>query len=385
MEYFNLPLTSQSQPGHTADGDSIESLDNSSSGSLKPKEQGQLTRTPVGTPLEHPGAISVSTAFHPSLAPNGVLPDLILVSADGVHFYVHRAHIQAVSSNGLQGLLYSGLSGGEDAASSGLSATAIPIPLPSEVLNVVLHTMYGMSCLHYFPSLEVVDASLSALALYGVALQPLSVPNQPVYQLLLSFAPYRPIYAYALAARHALEDTAVAISSHLLAYPLTQIPDDMAEKMGPLYLKRLFVLHHTRHTALRDILFRPPVPHPPSPECSPEMQQQLTRAWALAAAQLAWDVLPSVSTGALRSILEPLGLKISCPLCAAALRQRVQEVVYEWASVRVSENTPWYDDLWEDLQCTTENNIDCLVAPTLVHNLLYMYLFRAARLLWTSM
>ncbi|KAI8980693.1 hypothetical protein BD414DRAFT_420794 [Trametes punicea] len=331
MEYFDFPL-----PGGAASACAAEQAGSSFEVGfrvdlIKQEDQEGAVKTPVGTPLGPPSAITVSTAFHPSLIVDGAPPDLILASSDGVHFYVHRLRLSSVSTNRLGGLLSS------DSVSSthSLSLARINTPESAEVLNVALHTIYGSSCQHYLPSLETVDAALDALERYGVPLRPLATPNQPLYRLLLSFAPYRPIDAYAVAAHYALEEVAEATSSHLLAYDLARLPDETAQKMGATYLKRLFTLHQSRLAALRNILLRPPIPHPPAPGCTSEIQQKLTRAWAHAAAQLVWDVLPSVSTMALRSLLEPIGTKIECQLCGAALRRRVQEVVYEWSSVKV--------------------------------------------------
>ena len=72
--------------------------------------------------------------------------------------------------------------------------------------------------------------------------------------------------AYALAASHDLYSLAVPISSHLLSYPLHMLTDELAEKIGPVYLKRLFFLHLGRLDALRRLLLPPPHPHfPPHP------------------------------------------------------------------------------------------------------------------------
>ncbi|KAI0673456.1 hypothetical protein C8Q78DRAFT_626824 [Trametes maxima] len=328
MEYFDLPRASGSAGSTAQQGAGSVVTPSGESSNLG--VQGS-NRTPVGTPLGHPNSISISTAFNPTLSVDGAAPDLMLVSLDRVHFYVHRSKILAASNNLLAGQLPLDI---KPDGTHGLPA--VDTPHHSDVLNVVLHTMYGMACLHYFPSLEVVDAALSALALYGTPLQQYARPNQPLYLLLLSFAPYHPIEVYAVAACHGLEDAAVAISSHLLAYDLANLPDGAAQKMGPLYLKRLLVLHQSRIAALRAILFKPPSAHPAAPGCTAETQQQLTRAWAFAVAQIVWDILPNVSTNALKSRLEPIGAKIDCPSCAAMLHQRVQEVEYEWLAVKVS-------------------------------------------------
>ncbi|CDO78227.1 hypothetical protein BN946_scf184726.g2 [Trametes cinnabarina] len=331
MEYFDFPPPSSAASSAQQAGFRSETMPPADS--VKQESQENTVKTPVGTPLDPPNLITVSTAFHPSLTLDGALPDLDLVSGDGVHFYVHRTRLSSVSANQLGGLLHVDTTRQVEAMSSPLPIRTQP---SAEVLNVVLHMIYGLSCMHYYPTLEAVSAALDVLKEYGVPIQVVATPNQPLYQLLLSFAPFRPIDAYSLAAYHSLEDAAVSISSHLLAYDLGGLPDTAAEKMGPIYLKRLFTLHQTRIAALRDILFTPPVQHPPTPICMSESQQTLTRAWALAAAQLVWNVLPSMSTMALRSLLEPIALKLECQLCAAALNNRVQEVVYEWSSVKVA-------------------------------------------------
>ena len=314
--------------------------------------------TQVGTPLDHPGSVSISTAFHPALSIDGLTPDFILVSSDGVHFYVHRHRLLSVSMNRMGMLIPDDVSASPSHFQLGNALPSSRLSQTADVINVLLHIMYGISCLQYAPTLEVTEAALDALCLqYGVLLQAHAAPHLPLYRLLLSYAPFRPLDAYAVAARFVLEDAAVAASSHLLAYDLSRLPDAAAQKMGPLYLKRLFVLHQARLAALRGILFRPPTEHGPAAGCSPEQRQQLTRAWALAVAQLVWDVLPSewaplrdrgrcgadwvamwlgVSTSALQSLLEPIGAAVTCPHCAVTLQRRVQEITYEWSSVKVT-------------------------------------------------
>ena len=250
----------------------------------------------MGTPLDHPGAISISTAFHPSFSVDGNNPDVVLISGDGVQFFVHRQRLLAVSSNAFGGLIKPEPSVVTPVPTPPVAPQTIRIPFFSHVANVILHTVYGLSCVQYLPTLEAVEAALDALTMvYGVSIEAYTVPHMPLYELILSFAPFRPLDAYALAARHSLEDLCVTISSHLLAYDLGRISDSAAQKMGPVYLKRLFLLHQSRLAALRSILFKPPPTHRPASGCGEEMQQQLTRAWAFAVAQLVWDVLPSKS------------------------------------------------------------------------------------------
>ena len=87
----------------------------------------------------------------------------------------------------------------------------------------------------------------------------------------------------------------MAISGHLLAYDLSRISDALSIKMGSLYLRRLLILHTSRADALKNIVLAPPSSHPPTLICADRevSQARLTRAWAFAAAQLAWAHLPS--------------------------------------------------------------------------------------------
>ncbi|KAH9944109.1 uncharacterized protein BXZ73DRAFT_96606 [Epithele typhae] len=330
MEYFdfNPPYTSQSSsPGYPFTPTDVQGTHY---GAVPPGTAGTFSTNSVHTPLDHPSALTVSTVFHPMLLLDELAPNFIFLATDGVHFYVHTHHILAVSMNRMGMLLPT------DVPAVVLGPRPFArIPHPSEVVNIMLHVIYGLPCLQYAPTLETTEAALEALHLqFDVVIQMHAVPPLPLYQLVLSYAPFRPLEAYAVAAHYALDELAVAASGHLLAFDLSQVSDDAACKMGPVYLKRLFLLHRSRLAALRDILFRPPREHAPNKGCTMEQRQQLTRAWAIPVARLAWEALPSVSTNALQSLLEPMALAVTCPDCAEMLQQRVQEVVYEWAAVK---------------------------------------------------
>jgi hypothetical protein len=143
-----------------------------------------------------------------------------------------------------------------------------------------------MSCAHYSPSFNDLHAAVVSLHTFGVSLKAKIVPTQPLFNLLLSHAPLSPLELYALAAHYDLYDLAVSTSSHLLSLSLSSVTDELAERMGPLYLKRLFFLHFGRAEALKRLLLAPPHPHPPTPQCDFSEQKKLTRAWALASAYL---------------------------------------------------------------------------------------------------
>lgn len=86
---------------------------------------------------------------------------------------------------------------------------------------------------------------------------------------------------------------------------------------------------------LKRLLYSPPHPHGPTPQCDFAEQKKITRAWALASSYLLWNARPDLSVGAIESALKPLGDAMSCGLCKEALEKRVKEVVVQWAQVKV--------------------------------------------------
>ena len=223
---------------------------------------------------------SISSIFNPGFVVDGLLPDLEIISPDGVHFYVHKRRLLASSSN---------IFGGQ------LAQPRHPLYLPesSAILSIIFHAIYGMSILPNPPPLQATEAALDALIKYGLSIAQLAAPARPLYELVRSYAPYYPIEAYALATHYRLEDLAVTISAHLLAYDVTRLSDELTVKMGPVYFARLVNLQRSRITALRNIVLRPPVMHPATPTCNADNQRELSRAWAFANAEIVWNVLPS--------------------------------------------------------------------------------------------
>lgn len=287
-----------------------------------------------------------ANVFGPSHTLGNAPPDVVLTSSDRIQFYVHRERLFRASSSAFGGLFIQHLS-------------TFTLPESSVVLNVVLHVVYGMSCVQQNPSLDIIELALHALVKYGVALRPLCGPQHPLYKLLLLHAPYRPIEVYAIAAHHKLEDAAVAVSGHLLAYDTSKLSDELTVKMGSLYFRRLLDLHQARLKALKEIVLRPPAAHRPVAKAgSGCVPGQLTQGWAFAAAQLAWDALPSelffhfrlasadtsvltslrctgVSTHALQAAFQHAGTNVTCLECKAMLHARITEMTQEWSSVKV--------------------------------------------------
>ena len=231
--------------------------------------------------------ISVSTTFFPG-ADLDVLPtDLIILSSDSVFFYVHAHKVLALSTNGFNSLLHPQEQGQPHDAGG-----ILPLLDDSVVVNILLHSIYNMSAAHYAPTPEAVITAVESLEKYGLSVQTYLAPASPLYMLFLGTAPQAPINFYATAGAYDLHHLIIPVSSFLLSYSLASLTDELALKMGPLYVKRLFYLHLGRVEALKHLLLPPPQSHVPTGNCDFAEQKKLTRAWALASAYLVWDMRP---------------------------------------------------------------------------------------------
>lgn len=258
-----------------------------------PKQPRPTTDTSDGQRL-----VSVSTTFFPGATLDTLPPDLILLSADSVFFNVHSHRLLAASDNGFGHLLPAApkkARGGDPHAPPDPDPDQSPIvsvPESSEILNLVLHAVYGLSCTHYVPALDTLVAAGDTFGTYGLSARAVVAPGAPLFDALLLHAPVRALDVYVFAARHDLLELAVLTSSHLLSLQLAGLTDEVCAAMGAVYLKRLFFLHLGRADALKRLLLMPPPAHTPTQQCGFEERGKLTRAWALAAAYLAWDSRP---------------------------------------------------------------------------------------------
>ncbi|TFK67354.1 hypothetical protein BDN72DRAFT_843213 [Pluteus cervinus] len=204
----------------------------------------------------------------------------------------------------------------------------------SPVLNVMLHILYGTSCAQHSPPFETLVDAVDHMPFYDISPATHITPSSHAYASLIAFAPIYPLQLYSLAGHHHLYDLAAPTSPHLLSYSLSSMSDETAERMGWLYLKRLFDLHADRLNALKEMLLSPPYPHEPTRECSFKDQSKLTRAWALVSAYLAWDARADLSTYNLQQAFGSLKNDLTCELCTTSLEGRVQGIVVKWATIR---------------------------------------------------
>ncbi|KAI0311973.1 hypothetical protein OF83DRAFT_701659 [Amylostereum chailletii] len=276
----------------------------------------------------HSTVVSVSTTFHPGATLDSTPTDLSILSSDSVFFYVHTRRLLDGSINGFNNFLPSS-NKPEDH-----TGPILALPEHSSVLNVVLHTIYHMSAMEYSPPLAAIVSAVDALQVYGYQPSMYLAPSTPLFSLVMSHSPNSPLECYALAASLDLQDLATSISPFLLSFPLASLSDEVAARIGPTYLKRLFFLHLGRAEALKRLLLPPPETHPPTMTCDWLEQKKLTRAWALATAYLAWEVKPDLSTASIETALRPLGEHLSCDQCKQLLRERINNLVVQWSVVK---------------------------------------------------
>ncbi|RPD54045.1 hypothetical protein L227DRAFT_589094 [Lentinus tigrinus ALCF2SS1-6] len=283
------------------------------------------------TPRNSPGTTlaSVSTAFNLNSRLLPIPPDIVLITLDGVLFYVHTKKLLRSSSNRFNGLL-------SPKREALLHPEALlSVDEHSSVMNIVLHSVYNLSCAHYNHPLETLCAAVDAMSKFGISPQEHVVPTKPLFALILNQAPLQPILAYSTAASHDIAELAVAVSSHTLSIDLQTITYEIAAKMGPVYLRRLFFLHLGRLEALKTLLISPPPLHPCTSTCDFGDQKRLTRAWTLASAHLAWEARPDLSVSAIQTVLCPLADHLPCEMCKENLAERVKQLVVQWSMVKV--------------------------------------------------
>lgn len=235
-----------------------------------------------------PDSLVTSTTFHPAFTFQSLLPDSIFLSSDAVYFFVHRAQLSNSSCNNF-GSLFSKTSFTPQSISN---SPVIFVSEDAVVLDVVLHAVYDMPLTSHNPSLPTLLKSIQSFQTYGIPLHDVLSPSSRLCQLILAEAPRAPLEVYAVVALHHLDHLAIAISAKLHSIVLADIPDSAAVAMGPIYMKRLFLLHHRRTEYLKSLLKDAPETHADTIQCGFVEQKNLQTAWALASGSLLWDARP---------------------------------------------------------------------------------------------
>lgn len=111
---------------------------------------------------------------------------------------------------------------------------------PASLLNIMLLTIYGLSMERYQPDLQLLCRVLPTLTSYGYQPTDLVTPHSEIFYLLLAHSKTYSLVMYALAASYNLEQLAISCSQNTLGVELSEITDDLAAVMGPIYLRKLF-------------------------------------------------------------------------------------------------------------------------------------------------
>ncbi|KAI0071361.1 hypothetical protein K474DRAFT_632519 [Panus rudis PR-1116 ss-1] len=277
------------------------------------------------SPSESPVLVSVSCIFHLDANLDALPTDLLLVSSDDVFFHLHRHILLRASTNSFSGLIM-------DCSQN--RTEMVNVTETALVLTLVLSSIYALDCTEYAASLDVLLAVVRALKKYGIPVDRCIAPGTPLFQQIVAQAPRNPVEVYAVAAEYNAFELASLVSQHLISLDLSSISDELAARIGPVYLKRLFRLHQERMDVLKGLLLTPPVEHGLTLDCNFVDQKRLTRAWSLAAAGLAWEARPDLSASIIQVSLGSLGQHLSCSLCQRALSERVMQVVISWSMAR---------------------------------------------------
>lgn len=181
-------------------------------------------------------------------------------------------------------------------AQVGIPPPLFILPEGSDILNVVMCTVYDLSCDVDVPTSECIASATESMKKYGMTpLQRFISRGMPLYNTFLNRAPLCPMATYAFAGAENLEDLAVATSSYTLHLKLHLLPDETVAKMGVSYHYRLHKLHGTRIAALKGMLDSPLFPHVAKPHCSARQRQIVSRAYNLATAQVFYNASPGTS------------------------------------------------------------------------------------------
>ncbi|EKM53785.1 uncharacterized protein PHACADRAFT_260304 [Phanerochaete carnosa HHB-10118-sp] len=265
-----------------------------------------------------------------------------MLSLDFVFFYVHSGLLIRRSENNFNYLL-PGMRQGD----SEHQPQVLLVGEHSQVLNVILHTVYGLPCGHFNPTNDMLGAAVAGLHAYGVQPNVHPALGTPLFALLAARTPRAPLFIYTLAAQFNFYDLAEHASGFLLGITPPSISEECAQRMGPVYLHRLLGLQTRRVEAMKKILRRPPSRHPPMDCCSAESQAGLARAWMLAAAYLIWEARPGKSkprysacvmltfmteltTTSMEVTFDNVATSIQCDGCKAVYRERLAQALSSW-------------------------------------------------------
>ncbi|KAG8942537.1 hypothetical protein FRC04_003608 [Tulasnella sp. 424] len=257
-----------------------------------------------------------------------------MTRSDGVFFYTHISSLQQYSSNNFGGLLPS-QGGGSGLVPAVVQLRTIAIQESSQVLNILLHILYGLNCERYAPNLDVIAHILeSCFPRYGLQTIGAGDPSG-IGAMILKHAPSAPIRAYGLAASLGLEAICVATSQFTFQVTMDTVSEADALRMGAVYLLRLFLLHTNVLDTLKRLLANLPSLHDPNKSCTSAGQQKLVEAWREAAGSIILQPAPQrTTTTDLIIAFGPVRGRTACPRCRECCQRRTTQMIREWETLK---------------------------------------------------
>ncbi|KAL0581274.1 hypothetical protein V5O48_000757 [Marasmius crinis-equi] len=235
------------------------------------------------------GGTTISSTWGPNSTGVSRPPvDIVLFTSDAVAFYVDEATLLQASNNSFRTLLPITT---EDNSQRVLFMTE----MPSVQLDIMLQVVYNAPSAATMLDIQTLMRAINQLPVYGILPSTHISPTSHLYQHLLARAPLHPLEIYALAAQYNMEILAMTVSSHTLTVELSQLSEDLARRMGSVYLLRLFQLHAARTDALKRLLAAELGLHDKTPSCDFDAQKRLRNGWNMAVASMLFDIKPGQS------------------------------------------------------------------------------------------
>ena len=150
----------------------------------------------------------------------------------------------------------------------------------ANVLNIILHAVYGASPAAFSPPPETLSEAIARLPAYGLDPQAYVAASTPLFEAMRSHAAISPLRVYTIAAAHDLLALAKLVSGNLLGYPVHAMPDGDSRAMGAVYLRKL---HHDRVARSDELLAQSQEFHPRTQGCDFRAQKTLAREWSIVA------------------------------------------------------------------------------------------------------
>lgn len=215
---------------------------------------------------------------------HGKPSDTTLRCSDGARFYVHYSRLSDISENDFDGLLAP--------PSPQMNPPLIDLTEDGETINLILYIVYEAYFHPSRPTCETLRSTLQAVRKYRISPSRI-IPKTPLFDGLVAQFSEDPLELYALGAENDIFELASHASEQLQGVPMNEITDEMANRIGPVYLIRLHSLRECRADVLRHLLAPLPRSHEPDSQCGSIEAERMKMMWSNTALMLIANVEPS--------------------------------------------------------------------------------------------